>query len=51
MQWSVDGRVAIEVVDLQMVEAVEHWCKMLSWRYIRLAIYWLLLQSLQQLVH
>ena len=32
MQWSVDGRVAIEVVDIQTAEAVERRWKMSSWR-------------------
>ena len=32
MRWSLDGRVAIEVVDLRTAEAVERWWKMSSWR-------------------
>ena len=32
MRWSVDGRVAIEVVDLQTNKAVERQWKMSSWR-------------------
>ena len=32
MRWSVDGRVAIEVVDIWTAKAVERRWKMSSWR-------------------